>query len=131
MELYILLFILGILLGALISYFFLKLIMTEEINRKARKIAEEIIKKQSPIIKGKVSEELFPLLYKEIGNLSDLRFLGNPIDYIQFSGLSEGKEVNINFIEIKSGSSSLNQNERLVKEAVEKKRIEWKEIHIN
>ena len=77
--------------------------------------------------------QLYPILYEKEGDLSDLRFLGNPIDYIKFEGLSnlsETGKVKIKFIEIKTGNSKLNKNEEAVKQAVQGKEVYWDEITI-
>ena len=44
----------------------------------------------------------------------------------------DGKgDVDIKFIEVKSGKSKLNQNQKRVKDAVVAKRIEWVETRIS
>ncbi|MCW1312234.1 MAG: hypothetical protein OH338_02260, partial [Candidatus Parvarchaeota archaeon] len=98
-----------------------------------QKALEKTVNIQRPILKGKISEQLYPVLYEKEGNLSDLRFLGNPIDYIKFEGLSnlsETGKVKIKFIEIKTGNAKLNGNEEAVKKAVEDKEVYWEEITI-
>ena len=136
-------FIFGVVIVAIISFAVYRLLSRRAAELKFLKWKEEELSKeiakalssQRAVIKGKISEQLFPILQREIGSLSDFRFLGNPIDYIVFEGLSEAREgvdrdVNIKFIELKTGSSSLNKAERKVKEAIDSKRVEWKEIKL-
>jgi len=51
---------------------------------------------------------------------------GSPIDLIVFDGLDEGELRKIVFVEVKSGKSVLSKRERLIKDAIEKKKVEWK-----
>ena len=67
---------------------------------------------------GKIIEKVIPA-YQNFGKpISDCRPLFEPIDMILFNGLSAGSVQSINFMEIKTGNSRLNQHQRLVKDAV-------------
>ncbi len=100
----------------------------------AKKLTSEVAKSlqiQRPVIKGKISEQIFPLLYEKAGNLADFRFIGNPVDYVVFDGLSEpAAKITIKFMEVKTGSSKINQSEWRVKEAIQDGRVSWEEITI-
>ena len=127
----------GLTIVSLISFFILKYLLKKKIESwekyEMQKALEKTVNLQRPILKGKISEQLFPILYEKEGNLSDLRFLGNPIDYIKFDGLSdlnEGRKIQIKFIEIKTGNAKLNKNEEAVKKAVQDKEVYWDEITI-
>ena len=127
----------GLTIVSLISFFILKYLLKKKIESwekyEMQKALEKTVNLQRPILKGKISEQLFPILYEKEGNLSDLRFLGNPIDYIKFDGLSdlnEGGKIQIKFIEIKTGNAKLNKNEEAVKKAVQDKEVYWDEITI-
>ena len=45
----------------------------------------------------------------------DIRFLGTPIDLIAFKGLNGSEEIEIVFIEVKTGRSVLSARERAFK----------------
>ncbi len=127
----------GLAIVSIISFFILKYLLKKKIEQwekyEMQKALEKTVNMQRPILKGKISEQLFPILYEKEGNLSDLRFLGNPIDYIKFEGLSDLQEsgkIKIKFIEIKTGNAKLNKNEEAVKKAVEDKEVYWEEITI-
>lgn len=96
--------------------------------KEARK---DSIKKQRATIKGQISETLAPWSMTVVDSVSELNFLGNPIDFIGFKGLDGKGDVDIKFIEVKSGKSKLNQNQKRVKDAVVAKRIEWVETRIS
>ena len=91
---------------------------------------KDSIKKQRATIKGQISETLAPWSMTVVDSVSELNFLGNPIDFIGFKGLDGKGDVDIKFIEVKSGKSKLNQNQKRVRDAVIAKRIEWVETRI-
>ncbi len=120
-------YVIGFILGLALSYFVFRLWMKlkyKELIEKSRKIKEKINY-------GLIAEKLYPLITNKIEDIEDLRFIGSPIDYIEFNGLSENKPVTIKFIEIKTGNSKLTEREERIKEAVENKRVEWNEIKID
>ena len=59
----------------------------------------------------------------------DIRFLGTPIDLIAFKGLNGSEEIEIVFIEVKTGRSVLSARERAVKKAVEEKKVSWRVLN--
>ena len=87
--------------------------------------------RQRSTIKGQISETLAPWSMDCVKSVKELNFLGKPIDFIGFKGLDGEDEVEIKFIEVKSGKSKLNKNQRRVRDAVKAKRIEWVEVRIN
>ena len=96
--------------------------------RAARKDSNE---RQRNTIKGQVSETIAPWLMNAVNSVKELNFLGNPIDFVGFKGLDGDGEVEIKFIEVKSGKSKLNKNQRKVKAAVMAKKVQWVEVRIN
>ena len=88
-------------------------------------------KKQRATIKGQISETIAPWSMTVVDSVSELNFLGNPIDFIGFKGLDGKGEIDIKLIEVKSGKSKLNSNQRRVRDAVKAKRIEWVEVRIS
>ena len=93
-----------------------------------REIRRDAIKGSITTLLGRVGEQIAPLyMMKELGvSPRDLRFIGTPIDFIAFKGLSEGKPEKIIFIEVKaSQSGSLTEKEKYVKSLVEAKQVEW------
>lgn len=96
--------------------------------RAARKDSNE---RQRNTIKGQISETIAPWLMNAVNSVKELNFLGNPIDFVGFKGLDGDGEVEIKFIEVKSGKSKLNKNQRKVKAAVMAKKVQWVEVRIN
>jgi len=64
----------------------------EEWKRKyEEKIREDAIKRSSSILAGKMVERLVPFVKEFEFNPRDVRWVGDPIDFIVFDGYNEGK----------------------------------------
>lgn len=95
--------------------------------KKQKKLAtEKALITTKAVNVGKNLEKILPTLQDFKWNLPDCRFLGDPIDLITFNGLSLNKLHSISFIEVKSGKARLNDNQKLVKDAVEDKKVSYK-----
>lgn len=102
-------------------------------QKEEEKIRKDAISRSTATILGRVGEQLAPLLFfTNYGiNSKEVRFLGQPVDFIAFKGLEEGKVEEIVFIEVKSGrTKNLTPRERAIKRAVEEKRVSWITFHI-
>lgn len=91
---------------------------------------KDSVKKQRAIIKGDISEIIAPWSIESVNSVKELNFLGNPIDFVGFKGLDGDGDIDIKFIEVKSGKSRLNKNQRRIRDAVAAKRIEWVEVRV-
>ena len=92
-----------------------------------QEIRYDAVQRSSAVTRGKVTEHIVPYLPGFDLNPKDIRFLGTPIDLIAFKGLNDSmEEVEIVFIEVKTGGSVLSARERAVKKAVEQKRVSWR-----
>ncbi|MEW5915115.1 MAG: Holliday junction resolvase-like protein [Gemmatimonadota bacterium] len=91
----------------------------------AQSISREAIKGSHAAVTGRVLERVAPYLAGFGYNPRDARFIGDPIDFVVFDGLSEGNVRKVVFVEVKTGSGDLNGNERRVKGAVVERRVEW------
>jgi predicted Holliday junction resolvase-like endonuclease len=104
-----------------------------EATEHARKDA---LKRSRSVIRGQASEHLAPFVIKDT-NPKDYRFMGNPIDYICFDGLSDvldGKADSINkirFVDIKTGKSNLNKSQRRIRDAINSDSVEFKVINLD
>ena len=98
--------------------------------REAR-IREDALSRSHSVVAGKATEHLAPLLPGFDFDPRDARFLGSPIDFIVFDGLSEGEVHEIVFVEIKTGpSAALSTRERRVRETVDAGRVRFLEVRI-
>jgi predicted Holliday junction resolvase-like endonuclease len=91
-----------------------------------QEIRLDAIQRSSAVTRGKVTEHIVPYLPGFDLDPKDIRFLGTPIDLIAFKGLNGSEEIEIVFIEVKTGRSVLSARERAVKKAVEQKRVSWR-----
>jgi predicted Holliday junction resolvase-like endonuclease len=81
-------------------------------------------KKSSEIRLGNIAETLAPFLDQFDFNPEECVFIGKPIDYISFG------QDEITIIEVKSGKSQLNANQRRIRDQVKSNSVVWKEVRI-
>ncbi|HMT01522.1 MAG TPA: Holliday junction resolvase-like protein [Candidatus Absconditabacterales bacterium] len=116
----------GILIGICIGYLLGKIFFLQTIKSHRK----DAINKSKSVILGGVNEKIAPLLPQFPYSYKDLSFLGKGIDYVVFDGLSQGDLKKIVFIEIKSGQSQLNQNEKMIKNIIDAKKVSYEVIRI-
>jgi predicted Holliday junction resolvase-like endonuclease len=97
---------------------------TAEVNRRSSLAASRAV------IGGHFSEQLAPYLPGFPFDPTEARFIGKPVDFVVFRGLSEGSVTHVSFVEVKSGSSRMNRNEISVREAVQAGRVEFVEYRV-
>jgi predicted Holliday junction resolvase-like endonuclease len=102
--------------------------LANEMMIMARKDALE---RQRSVIKGQLSENIAPFLSNFGYNASDCRFMGNPVDYIVFDGLSDGDVKEVVIMDIKTGTSRLNKNQRLIRDAVKDGKVRFEVLKID
>ena len=96
----------------------------ENLKNSIEKTARnDAINRSRSVLRGQVGEQMAPFLIENM-NPKDYRFLGNPIDYIIFDGLSDvidnnNKEIKcIYLLDIKTGSATLSKTQKAIKEAI-------------
>ena len=115
-------FLAGVFLGRLIQK-----LKDLSLLKKQRKDA---VKKSRAVIGGQVAEQLAPYLPEFPCNPGDVCFLGKPVDFIGFTGLTESDEIHeVMFIEVKTGQSKLNRHEKQLKDAIQKGRVRYVEYN--
>jgi predicted Holliday junction resolvase-like endonuclease len=110
-----------------------ELLFNEWKTKEEERIREDAIKRSTATIIGKVGEHLAPLLIaSNYGiNPKDMRFIGTPVDFVAFKGLTEEQLEEIIFIEVKSGETmSLTPRERMVFETIASGRVRCLLIHL-
>lgn len=118
--------ILGLLVAVSVLYF-RELILKSKIIKEAR---TDAVRKSRASIEGQVMEQLVPYFPEWTYTPSDARFLGSPLDFIVFDGLSTGKVENVVFVEIKSRNSKITQRQRSVKKAINEGKVSYELIEI-
>lgn len=85
--------------------------------------AERFRQKSLSSTYGKISEQWFPLMDRFPYDAHGFRFLGNPIDGVQF------EEDRIIFCEFKANKSSLTTEQKRIRELVKAGKVYWEEFH--
>lgn len=98
-------------------------------------IRKDSVNRSRSTLKGRIAEQMAPVLPDFCFNPADARFIGSPVDYIIFDGLTrvaddKEDEIQIVFMDVKKGSGALTRTQRLIKQAVEKKSVAWKTMRI-
>lgn len=93
-----------------------------------RRVRKDAIQRSLAVTAGKVYEQLVPYLPDFPFNPKDVRFLGSPVDFVVFDGLSAGDVTRIVFVEVKTGEAALSSRERRVRDAVRDARVEFYEL---
>ena len=113
-----------IILVLLIAIFlYLYIIAKRELNM-IQKVYDELLHehRSSSIKHGMSFEQLFPFMNNYPYNPRNFRFIGTPIDGLSF------EDDKIVFIEFKTGKSALSNLQQRIKDLINKKKVEWKEI---
>lgn len=74
---------------------------------------------------GQVAEKLAPHLPDFPYDVTELRFLGSPVDYVVFKGLAADKVEEIIFLEVKTAKSNLSSRERSLRNAIQGAKVRW------
>lgn len=127
--------IFGLLIGIILCYVYLKERLAVQFERwKAdfkEKIRQEILERSRAALKGRIGEQLAPLLPMFKHEPADARFLGSPVDYVVFDGYKEGNPRSVTFIDVKTGkTATLSKMERKLKLVIEQGKVRWETIHM-
>ena len=88
------------------------------------------IKKSKSVILWEVYEKIMPFLPNFPYKPKDMVFVGKWIDYIIFDWLNEWDLKKIVFLEVKSWTSGLNKNEKMIRDIISKKEVEYIEYRV-
>ena len=118
---------------------------SEEINTLKEKQNQEIkdarkksVQTSRSVLRGKVAEQIAPLLDGFEYSLSDAHFLGDPIDYVVFNGYSNlrdngngADDLEIVILEIKSGKARLQKGQHAIENAINAGRVRFETIRVS
>lgn len=108
------------------AYYKEKLVTWQHANTKSIRTAT--LDRSRAVMRGQATEHLAPLMIEEWA-LKDFRFIGNPIDYIVFAGLSnvsDGEADTIDqviFLDIKTNTSTLSKVQRRIRDAIKEGKV--------
>ena len=104
--------------GAYVSY------LQRRLKVAVRMLTEERSRQRSISASyGRITEQWFPLMEKYPYDSANFRFLGTPIDGVQF------EEDKIVFVEFKSRKAELSTQQRRLKQLIQAGKVTWEEFH--
>ena len=95
-----------------------------------KKIRQDAVRGSRNAITGEIYEKILPSMPNFPYTPKDMVFVGKWTDYIIFDGLSDGDLREIIFLEIKSGKSRLNANEKMIKNILDQKIVRFAEMRV-
>ncbi len=88
-------------------------------------LTRDAVSRSRSSLSGQFLEKIAPHLPEFAYDPTELRFIGTPIDYVVFRGLSTGRVEEVVFLEVKSGKSNLSSKQRGVRDAIEAGAVRW------
>ncbi len=124
----------GCVLGALVVYWFdrgrFEAQLPERLRESNEQAAGEALKRSRATLKGQIGERFAPFEGGFGYEPADARFLGSPVDYVVFDGLTDGQIRGVAFVEVKVGALPLTPFQKQVREAVNEGRIAWRVLQL-
>ncbi len=107
----------------------------ERISQREEELRREAAARSGRALSGNVLEKFSPLMEQFPFDPHDAVWIGSPVDFLVFDGLSLDRHhatglKRIVLVEVKSGFGKLSKRQRRIREIVDKGRVEWKEIRI-
>ena len=120
-------------------------LLLQERDRDLAEARRDSVQKSRSSLKGQIAEQLAPLLPGFRYLPADARFLGDPVDYVIFSGYTTARDgaaaaapaseapgnLEIVLLEVKQGGSSLSPFQRLIARSVEEGRVRFEILRIS
>ena len=120
----------GLLLGALIGGALALMYAALRNARRTRDIRRDAVSQSRAVTRGQVFEQFAAYFPSFEFSPKDAQFIGKPVDFIVFDGLDDGELRRIVFVEIKTGDAALSTRERRIREAIQRGRVEWRELRL-
>lgn len=90
------------------------------------------------VLKGKMAEQMAPIMPEFQYLPSDAKFLGDPVDYVVFDGYTDlrdgegrAEDIEVVLIDIKSGGARLTKGQQAIAQAIRDGRVRFKTIRID
>jgi predicted Holliday junction resolvase-like endonuclease len=103
----------------------------EQYENKLQEVKKNTAKMSRATIKGQLAEQMFPFAKECTYSISDMKFLGQPIDFIVYDGMSDGDVRRVVFVEIKTDTARLSPVQKSIREAIMRGDVHWETIHLN
>lgn len=99
-------------------------------SRTIKTQRRDAIKQSKAVSLWHISEQLAPVMPNFPYHIKDMVFIGKGFDYLVLDWLSEGNLRKIVFLEIKSGRSTQNRNERMIQQVINTKLVSYEVMRI-
>ena len=90
------------------------------------------------VLKGKMAEQLAPIMPEFRYLPSDAKFLGDPVDYVVFDGYTDfrdgegrAEDIEVILMDIKSGGARLTKGQLAIAQAVQEGRVRFETLRID
>ena len=91
--------------------------------------SKQAVTQSRAVLGGKFTEQMAPYLPEFKYDPTEARFIGSPIDFVVFPGLSAGDPQEVVIVEIKSGKNcALTPSERKIQQLIEDGMVRWELI---
>ena len=97
---------------------------------RLKKEREEAINRSRASLEGRIYEQLVPILPEWPYVPSDAKFIGNPIDFFVFKGLSTGVVEELVIVEIKRGKGTVTRVQKQIRKLIEEGKVRWEVIKL-
>ena len=88
---------------------------------------EDAGQRSRAVLSGQFTEQIAPYLPDFPYSPTEVRFIGKPVDFIVFKGMDSKDISEVVFVEVKTGKSSLNAQEKNLKKTIERGKVRWEE----
>jgi predicted Holliday junction resolvase-like endonuclease len=91
--------------------------------------SRQAVTQSRAVLGGKFTEQMAPFLPEFKYDPTEARFIGSPIDFVVFPGLSAGDPREVVILEVKSGvNCQLTPSERKIRQLIEDGMVRWELI---
>ncbi len=133
--------LLTFLIGLALGLVALAIAMLRARLRHQRELAaarQDSVRRSRSTLGGKMAEQFAPMLPGFDDEPGDCKFLGDPIDYVVFRGLTEARHgdgaldnLEVVLLDVKSGASQMSKWQRAIAQAVHAGRVRFEVIRVD
>jgi len=109
-------------------------ILQEEHSRAIASARRDSTDQSRAVLKGKMAEQMAPMLPGFDYWPADARFLGDPVDYVVFDGYSQGDDspnaLEVVILDIKKEQTPLSQGQRRIARAIAAGRVRFEVVRV-
>ena len=98
----------------------------DALSVEAERRSKVAVKSSRSTILGQITEQLVPILPGFPYHPKDARWLGGAVDFVVWNGLEAGGDVEVVFLEVKTGKSALRSEQRRIRDAVNEGRVRFR-----